>query len=179
MNNFEIQKCLDSMIILVDSREQPTERAQERYARFCRPYKRCTLAYGDYTYNCQLPGGKWLYDDSGTLRPDVVIERKMDLGELAQCYTWQRNRFEKEFEKAREDHSRIYLLVENATWENLINGKYRSRYNSEAYIASITAWMARYGAFVIFCKAETSGRIIREILYRELKERLGRGEYDG
>lgn len=172
MNHFEIQNCLDSMIILADRREQDTERARERYTRFCVPYKRCTLDYGDYTYNCRLPDGTWLYDDSETLKPDVVIERKMDLGELAQCYTWDRIRFQKEFDKAMENHSKVYLLVENATWENLLNGKYRSRYRSEAYIASVTAWMARYGTCVIFCKAESSGRMIKEILYRELKERL-------
>lgn len=167
------------MVILVDRREQDTERARERYARFCTPYERCTLDFGDYTYNCQLPDGKWLYDVSETLRPDVAIERKMSLDELAQCYTWQRKRFITEFEKATENHSRIYLLVENATWENLLNGKYRSKFKAQAYIASTVAWMARYGVGVIFCKEETSGRMIREILYRELKERLERGDYDG
>ena len=34
------------------------------------------------------------------------------------------------------------------------------------------AWMARYNARIIFCKAEISGRIIKEILYREGKELL-------
>ena len=32
---------------------------------------------------------------------------------------------------------------------------------------------------VVFCKEETSGRLIKEILYRDLKERLERGEFDG
>lgn len=167
------------MVILVDRREQDTERARKRYARFCTPYERCTLDFGDYTYNCKLPNGKWLYDASKTLKPDVVIERKMSLDELAQCYTWDWVRFQAEFKKAEENHSRIYLLVENATWENLLNGKYRSQFNAQAYVASAIAWMARYGVGAIFCKEETSGRLIREILYRELKERLGRGEYDG
>jgi hypothetical protein len=46
-------------------------------------------------------------------------------------------------------------------------------------MASITAWMARYDCKVIFCKQEISGALIKEILYRELKERLERGDYDG
>ena len=49
--------------------------------------------------------------------------------------------------------------------------------NPEAFKASLTAWMARYNAKVIFCRQETSGTLIKEILFRELKERLERGEY--
>jgi len=29
----------------------------------------------------------------------------------------------------------------------------------------------------VFCKADTSGALIKEILYRDMKERLERGEY--
>jgi hypothetical protein len=108
-----------------------------------------------------------------------VIERKADLVELSQCFCQSRDRFEKEFEKAKEKGATIYLLVENASWENLINGKYDTKFNPQAFFASITAWMARYNIKIIFCKSETSGKIIKEILYRELKERLKRGEYDG
>ena len=69
-------------------------------------------------------------------------------------------------------------MVENASWESLVNGKYRTKYNPVAYEASIEAFMARYNVTPIFCKAETSGHLIKNILYRELKERLGRGDYD-
>lgn len=179
MNNFEIQSCLDSMEIIVDTREQPTQRARKRYSGFSVPYRRCALDYGDYTYNFRLPCGEWLYGLNTTLKPHVVVERKMDLGELSQNFTRNRRRFEEEFEKVKAIGGRIYLLVENASWENLLNGKYKSQFNPKAFTASVTAYMARYGAGVVFCKEESSGRIIKEILYRELKERLERGEYDG
>lgn len=172
MNHFDVDSCLESFEILVDSREQPTERAKKRYKLFDAPYKRCTLDYGDYAANCTLLSGKPLYDVSRRVSADVVIERKMNLDELAMCFTRDRNRFQAEFERAKKHKAKVYLLVENATWENLFNGKYRSRFNSKAYAASITAYMARYGINVIMCKAETSGKLIKEILYRETKERL-------
>ena len=84
-----------------------------------------------------------------------------------------------EFERASDNGSRIYLICENANWENLLNGKYRSRLNPNAFAASAAAWMIRYNMNVIFCKEETSGRLIKEILFRDLKERLERGEFDG
>jgi hypothetical protein len=37
--------------------------------------------------------------------------------------------------------------------------------------------MIRYNANIIFCNAQDSGRLIKEILYRDLKERLERGDY--
>lgn len=179
MTNFEVDDCLKSLEIVIDTREQPSKRAQKRYESFCAPHKRQTLSYGDYTYNFTLPSGEKLFSDSETIKGHVVIERKQDLTELSQCFCQSRERFEREFERAKENNATIYLLIEDATWENLINGKYGTRFNANAFFASITAWMARYDIKVIFCKSETSGKLIKEILYRELKERLQRGDYDG
>ena len=63
-------------------------------------------------------------------------------------------------------------LVYSGNWEKAYNGKYRSLYNANALVASIDAFRARYGMQLDFCKEETTGRLIRDILYRELKEHL-------
>lgn len=177
MTIFDQKAVLDSFEILHDSREQDTDRARRRYESFGVPHQRAVLNYGDYTYNAVLPDGNKIYDVSTTLSPACVVERKMNLDELANCFTQGRQRFRREFERAQEHGSRIYLLCENANWENLLNGKYRSRFHANAFAASITAWIIRYNANLIFCKEETSGRLIKEILYRDLKERLERGEF--
>lgn len=177
MDNFEIQSCLDSMVILVDTREHPSRQAEKRYKAFGAPYERVVLDYGDYAYNFTLPSGKRLYgaENSTRIHPKVVVERKMSLDELAMCFGRQRERFEREFDRAKSHGARIYLLIENSTWENLLNGKYRSKLHPKAFAASLTAWTARYDMIPIMCKAETSGKLIKEILYRELKERLEDG----
>lgn len=177
MDIFTQKQILRSFEILVDTREQDTKRSKKRYEAFGVPYKKATLEYGDYTYNAELPHGK-IYDISNTISPSCVIERKMNLDELASCFTHGRQRFQREFERAAKNGCRIYLICENANWENLLNGKYRSRFNSNAFAASATAWMIRYNMNVIFCKEEASGRLIKEILFRDLKERLERGEFD-
>jgi len=178
MDIFEQREVLKTFEILVDKREQDTERARSRYETFGAPYQRATLNYGDYTYNAILPSEKAIYDLETTISGKCVIERKMSLDELAQCFTHDRDRFEREMLRAEEHGARIYLLVENASWENLINGKYKSLFNANAYVGSLTAWMVRYNLNLTFCKEETSGRLIKEILYRDLKERLERGEFD-
>lgn len=178
MNGVEQQEVLQSIEILVDTREQPTRRAMKRYERFKCPHRRCTLSYGDYAYNATLPDGKQIYDVTETISPACVIERKMSLDELAACFCKGRERFVKEFERARESNARVFMIVENANWENLLNGKYRTKMNVNAFVASLVAFMVRYNMNLLFCKEETSGDLIKEILYRDLKERLERGEFD-
>ena len=177
MNPLEIEACLKSMEILIDTRERPTKVSNKRYASFGCPSKRHTMAFGDYTYNFTLPNGKLLFEPYGTAEGDCVIERKMNLEELSGCLCQQRDRFRKEFERASQNNASIYLLVEDATWEKIINHGYKTKFNPNAFFATLTAWIARYDIKLIFCKKETSGKLIKEILYRELKERLENGFY--
>ena len=177
MAPFEIKRTLDSFRIIADTREQRTPRAAERFKAFGAPVERCTLAYGDYAANITLPSGTALYDTSQTLSAPCVIERKMSADELAMCFTRGRDRFRREFEKARDAGAKTYLLVEGASYESIINGRYRSKYNPAAFLASLTAWCVRYDLSPVFCRAETSGKLIKEILYRDIKERLERGDY--
>lgn len=181
MNNFEIDRAIKSMIILVDTREQDTERARRRLNALPCEYRRQALNYGDYSYAFKLPESDHYsveFSDQ-TISPVCAIERKMHLDELAGCFTKSRERFEKEFERARSNNANVFLIVENASYENLINGKYRSRFNPKAFLASLIAWQIRYGIHTIFCKEETSPALIYEVCKRDLKERLERGDFDG
>lgn len=179
MDIFQQKEVLNSFEILVDTREQNTEKSRKRYDSFSVPYRKATLDFGDYTYNFTLPNGDKLHDISATIKPLCVVERKMNLDELAGCFTHGRQRFQREFERASSNKSRIFLLCENANWENLLNGKYRSKFNPKAFMASVIAWEIRYNLCLLFCKEETSGKLIKEILYRDFKERLERGDFDG
>ena len=165
--NFEIESCLESMELLVDTREQPTKRLDERIASSGLPAKRNKMCVGDYSCHCKLPSGE-LFDFSKW----VAIERKMNIDELCQCFGRERKRFEREFERASDLGCRVYLIVEGGSWEKVYNGKYRSLLKPQALVASIDAFRCRYGMQLDFCKPETTGRLIRDILYRELKEYL-------
>lgn len=166
MNRAEIESCMAGMVILVDTREQATQAFRQRVRSFG-TWERHKLDAGDYSAKLPLPGGDWY-------RMNVVIERKMDLDELAACYCRDRGRFKREFERASQAGDRIYLLVENASWDDVYSGRYHSRMASKSLVASILAWMARYDCQIIFCRAQMSGRIIHDILYREGKEMLMR-----
>ena len=176
MDHFEVTEALNTFQILVDNREQATPKAVERYKSFGVPYKRATLNYGDYCGIITLNDSE-IYDTAHSVKASCVIERKMSLDELAMCFTRGRDRFRREMERAASNDSTVYLLVENATYEGIIKHRYRSRFSPSAFLASLTAWTVRYNLRPIFCKADTSGQLIKEILYRDMKERLERGEY--
>lgn len=180
MHTFDISRSLASMLIVCDTREKDTENARRRYSDFGCQYDKAKLDYGDYCFNFQYPDGKWLHNqtcEDEEIFPLVFIERKMNLDELCLCFGKERSRFEREMERAKIHKSRGYLLVENMTWENALNGKYKSQLNPKALIASMLAWSIRYNLHIIPCKSETSGKLIYEILYRELKEYLDNLEW--
>ena len=166
----EIEEALKGMVVLVDTREQDTARLRVRLKDMKCEHERCKLDFGDYSAKVPV-NGEWL-----TL--NVAIERKMDLDELAQCYCNGRKRFEREFERAQKAGAKIYLLVENATWEDAYTGNYRSKMSPQALTASMLAWLARYRCQLIFCRQRTSGRLIYDILYREAREYLERTMLD-
>lgn len=166
MHPTEIESALNTLVLLVDTREQPTAQAQRRLKQTGLPIQRHKLDFGDYSGAVILNGEFVSFSDR------FAIERKMSLDELAACYTHDRKRFEREFERAKAADAKLYLLIENGSIDKVIQGTYRSKFTPKAFLASLMAWLARYNCQVVMCSAENSGRLIKEIVYREVKERL-------
>ena len=168
MHPVEVKSALESMVCLVDTREQDTPRLRARLKEIGCPWERKKLNFGDYSVKC----------DAIDLSETIAVERKMDLDELCNCYCKDRKRFEREFDRAKQAGAKVYLLIEDGSWEDAYSGKYRSRMSPESLVASIQAWLARYNCQVIFCRQHTTGKLIHDILYRELKEALEKHEPD-
>ena len=168
MNNFDLEKTLSTMTIICDSREHATAEAKKRWESFGVPYRIQGLRSGDYTAEFSLPNG-----DIFSLENICLIERKMSIGEICGNFCQNRARFIREFERIKETGAKAYIIVEGgASWEAIYNHRYHSQMTPQALVASLTAWMARYNAQIIFCRAETFPKLCREILYREAKEIL-------
>lgn len=172
MNPVDIKTVLEKAVLLVDTREQDTPALHRRLELIGLPHKREKLFSGDYSIASDIDGMEI------TLSNTAAVERKMSLDELAMCFGTERKRFVRKFERAKEIGMRIYMLVENASYENLYNHRYRSMLSPNAFTASLFAWMTRYDCRIIFCKEETAPKVIHDILYRELKERLERGDFE-
>ena len=165
MTTPEMLSALEGMVCLVDTREQDTPRLRRRLKQIGVPCRREKLDAGDYAASFPLPDGTWI-------TAPVVIERKMNLDELAACYCRSRARFQREFERAKAAGKKIYLLVEGGSWEDLYAGHYRSKMNPKSFVNSLLAWLARYDCQILFCEPQTTGQLIHDTLYREGKQFL-------
>lgn len=173
MEYSEINKCMETFTIIIDNREKDTDDLKKRIVQFGCPIIKKKMNFGDYSAEITLKTGEKL-----SLENFVVIERKMDIGELCVCYTTDRNRFSKEFERAANINAKTYLLVEKASWEKIYSGIYRSKMSPESLIGSITTWLARYNCQLLFCDTYTSGKLIKDVLVHEMKEFLRGYNYE-
>lgn len=163
----EIDNILAGMVIAVDTREQNTAALQRRIEGFGCPSIRQKLDFGDYSFIADLPDGSKLNGQN-----IAVVERKMSLDELAACFTGGRGRYQREFERARAAGSKVHTIIENATYEKLYSGAYRSKLHPHSFIGSYLSWANRYGMQLHFCHPDTTGRLIKDILYYSLREYL-------
>ena len=172
MHPVEIKDTLATLTILFDSREKDTPALRKRLNATGRPVERVALTSGDYSCKIVLPDGTGV-----SLADKLCVERKMGADGITQNFTKHRDRFIREFERFKALGGKPYLLIENTSWEDIINHKYRSKLDPNAFIASLMAWQARYGTHVLFCKPETTGYLIERVFYYEVKEMLERGDF--
>lgn len=163
----EIEKMLDSMTILVDTREQPTKSLERRIEGFNRPFIRKALSYGDYSAQYIDPSG-----EIHSLENQVVVERKQNITEICSNFTSGRPRFKREFDRAIQDGAKVHLIIEEDNWEKAYSGDYRSKLNPNSLIASLLSWCHRYNITVYFCKKETTGKLIADIMHYAIREKL-------
>ena len=165
LNPVEAEECLRNMIFVIDGREQPTKALQRRL-EFLQPNVRETVNSGDYTAKTLLPNGEWFY-------LPVVVERKMSATEIAGNFCHERERFIAEFNRARDAGTKLYILVEQTSWESIYAGAYRSQMKPQSLVASLLTWSARYNSPIVLCeRSDTGGKLIRDILHYEMREAL-------
>ena len=172
MHPVEIKDTLATLTILFDSREKDTPALRKRLNATGRPVERVALTSGDYSCKIVLPDGTGV-----SMAGKLCVERKMGAVAITKNFTKHRDRFIREFERFKALGGKPYLLIENTSWEDIINHKYRSKLDPNAFIASLMAWQARYGTHVLFCKPETTGYLIERVFYYEVKEMLERGDF--
>lgn len=167
MTSSEMSQALKSMIIIVDDREKDTLLLEQRLASFPCGYIKQRLDFGDYSAKITLADGSEF-----SLENKVVFERKANLTEICGNFTTNRMRFAKEFDRAKKANAKIYLLIENASWEKINRGAYRSKMTPASLMGSLTTWLARYNCQILFCDSATTSRLIYACLLHEMREAL-------
>lgn len=157
----EIKTLLKSVVILHDKREQNNAHIIEWLDKNKVAHKEKTLGAADYT--CYLPANAELGILRDTYFDDMIcIERKGSLEELSGNMTENRERIKDEFGRIK---GRMYLMIEGATYEDILDGNYRTGYNPKSFIAGIKAYEAKYKFSTHFIKKDYAGAFIYQTLY--------------
>ena len=154
-----------SKLLLVDTREKPKaiENILKTFDEAGIRYERTKLLFGDYMdYN----------------RPQIVVDRKQNIAELAKNCTTEAERFKRELERAQRANSRLVILVEQNRYKDrdewvqvrqivdLIRwSSPHTMVRGEKIYRVLASWCAKYPVEVRFCDKRATGKNIVNILY--------------
>lgn len=115
--------------------------------------------------------------------PDIVIDRKQNIAELAKNCTVEHERFKREMEKAKKAGATLVILVEQNRykdrneWKRVENIEDLMLWSSphtsirgEKVFRVLSSWIAKYPIRVEFCDKRSTGKRIYEIIYGERNE---------
>jgi len=181
----EIKEVLDSITIIIDSREQKNSHITDYLIKKKIPFiEKRKLDYGDYSFfvpaNAGLNIPRDIYYSNA-----IVFERKADVIEvIGNLCEDGGTRLENEF--IRSHGSKFYFIIEGTTYLEAIKGNYVispgkiSKYKAETLIDRIKTFEARYGIIVHWAGDKvSSGNYIYYTFRRWLREQLKGGELHG
>lgn len=142
----EKDELVNSMIILIDTREKNADHITDAFDKAKIAYKKKALDYGDYSF--LLPANDKLSIPRDLLfSNEVVVERKGSLEEISGNLTNGRDRFEKELCLAPKTK---VLLIENANYSDVATGNYQTQYNKKSFLASLHSFWFKYNTPIMF-----------------------------
>lgn len=154
-----------SKYLIIDSREKPkaiktiTKTFDEAGIR----YETSKLLFGDYM------------DYS---KPNLVIDRKQNIAELAKNCTREHERFRAELERAKAAGAQLVILVEQNRYKSgdewiSVNGiadlmlwsSPHTQIRGEKVFRVLSSWVNKYNLLVQFCDKRVTGKEILRIIY--------------
>ena len=167
----EISTLLKSLIILSDTRERENRHILQPLHEKGMEFLEIKLDAGDYSY--MLPKNEKL----GIVRDtyfdnDIVIERKASLEELSGNLTKDRTRFEAELIRCK---GKMILMIEGNSYTDIFYHSYKTKFNENAFFASLISYRAKYGIDIAFIDQVFSWKYIYATCYYHLKNYLKRG----
>lgn len=136
----EIERLCKSIVILVDTREKKNLHITDWFNKKKIPWKNKALCNGDYSMmvpaDTSLDINRDIYFDK-----EIIIERKQSLDEIASNFTTNRARFKEEFSTF---DGYKYLLIEGATYGDVIKNNYNNKLSTKAFLASLHSFNHKY-----------------------------------
>lgn len=143
----EIDILLKSMVVLIDNREKVNEHITSWLDKKKVPYSKTTLPSFDYSFMLPKNEDLGITHDQLFIN-DCSIERKNSLEELSGNFSQGRVAFNDEFSRSR--CTRKCLLIEGASYQDIVDGNYKTQYNSKSFLGSLHSFETKYDLHVRF-----------------------------
>jgi len=111
-------------------------------------------------------------------RPQIIVDRKQNISELAKNCTADHERFRRELERAQKANTTLVVLVEQNRYKDrdrwihcesvedlMLWESPHTTIRGEKVYRVLRSWMAKYPLRVEFCDKRNTGRRIYEIIY--------------
>lgn len=167
----EIKKILGTLVMLVDTREKKGK--NDHILNFWTAkgveWRKQKLDYGDYS--CLLPANEELgIPEDISFASEIMVERKQNLTEISGNVSDSTHRIYREL-KSAPPHK--VLLIENNTYNDLVNGNYNTKLAPKAFWAALLSMWHRYGIPVFFMPdTRYTGQFIYGYLYYYVRDKL-------
>ena len=113
-------------------------------------------------------------------RPQIIVDRKQNIAELAKNCTADHERFRRELERAQKANTTLVVLVEQNRYKDrdrwihcetiedlMLWESPHTTIRGEKVYRVLRSWMAKYPLRVEVCDKRNTGRRIYEIIYEE------------
>lgn len=156
----DYKDALQSITILVDTKEKVWNHIEDVFREQGINYRRQHLTEGDYSFEITIG------DRTISFADKVVIERKASLEELSMCFSTDRERFKREFDRIKSQGIYCTLLVENGGFNDIRCHNYKTNMNPQAFEGTLWQWRWRYDYHILFTdKCETAEIIYNQFWY--------------
>ena len=157
----EYKILLSHLVILHDTREQTGEHILDYFDKQGIAHEKRALKTGDYSFKISACEELGINRDM-FFTDTVCIERKNSVSEIAGNFCEKDDRFLKELNRMINIPN-CYILIENDSLQDVINGNYKSKLNSLSLLRSLLTTQKRSGFYLYFVKSESMGQMIYEI----------------
>lgn len=169
MNDSNIKKIFtDYTYILVDKREKKLH-IKETYDKLNIHNEFRNLDYGDYSIVIK-PNP--IMKNTEEMVFSISVERKASLDELAGNLTKGKARFFREMERCKKDGGLMVIMIEDATYMDIIQHNYKSELKPKSFLALLHTIYTRYGIPFVFVEKEVSSLYVYNILKYYVREYL-------
>lgn len=168
----ELKKLLDTLTIVVDTRENVNDHILRYLHEKKIPHVNKKLDTGDYS--AMIPKNPEL----GIMRDiylEAFVERKNSVNEITgNLQKDTRKAFENELIRS-QGKSFLFICEELDGYKKIVTGDYRSRYNPKALLGTLLSFQIRYGFRIEYIDKKFSGNYIYHHLYHYAREYLKKG----